>query len=46
MTPAKREHMRKAAVFYLKELKAQKVYVPRVSFQVIEIVIEQIEDAF
>ena len=46
VTYEKKEHIRKTAAYYLKELKAQGIYIPRVSFQVVELVIEQIEDAF
>ena len=46
VTPLKREHMKKAAVFYLREKCRREYRAPRLSFQVIEIVIEHIENAF
>lgn len=46
VTPEKQRHIRKAAVFYLKEQKAAGYAMPRVHFQVIEIVIDHINDAF
>lgn len=46
VTQDKQRHIRKAAVFYLKEQKAAGYAMPRVHFQVIEIVIDHIDDAF
>ena len=46
VTARKQEHMRKSAVYFIRQLREQGISVPRVSFQVIEIVIEQIENAF
>lgn len=46
VTPQKQEHIRKAAVFYLDQLKRAGYAIPDIHFQVIEVTIEQIEDAF
>lgn len=46
VTKLKQEHIRKTAVFYLNEIKAQGLSIPRVRFHVIEVVLEHIENAF
>ena len=40
------EKIRKTAVFYLNEIKDKGYSIPRVQFQVVEIVIERIDNAF
>ena len=46
VTPLKQEKIRKTAVFYLNEIKEKGYSNPRVQFQVVEIVIERIDNAF